>query len=164
MRKNFTVKLGEGEKHKNITEEVQCIVASWGLWEGCINVRVKHTTCALILNEDESGFVDGDLFDRLDNIAPRSQKQYTMGGLNYYRHDDVSLRTQNIEQGAEERINGHAHVRAALFPQGHSIDIVEGKLDLGTWQQILFIDFDDIGPRRDRTISVSVISEIELAF
>lgn len=154
---NFIVELGKGEKYRNITDRVQKVVSEIGLWYGYINIRVKHTTCAIIINEDESGFI-ADLFARLDRIAPRSVKEYPMGGSNYYRHDDLSLRTQNIEEGTEERVNGHAHVRASFFPKGHVVDVCEGKLDLGRWEQLLFFDFDDIGRRRDRTISVSIIS------
>lgn len=160
ISESFVVKLGKGETYRNITAEIQRIVASRRVQDGYINVRVKHTTCAIIINEDELGFMR-DLFYRLDIIAPRSQKEYTMGGLNYYQHDDLALRTQNIEAGAEERTNGHAHVRAAFFPKGHGVEILEGKLDLGKYEQILFVDFDDIGPRRERTISVSIIIDQE---
>ena len=156
-RTSFTVKLGKDEKYRNITDLVQKVVKTADLWDGCINIRVKHTTCAIIINEDERGFID-DLFARLDRIAPQSVKENPMGGLNYYRHDDLSLRTQNIEEGTEERVNGHAHLRASFFPKGHVVDVCEGKLDIGRWEQLIFFDFDDIGPRRERTISVSIIN------
>jgi len=157
-QKSFTIKLANGENYRNVTREVQKIVSESRARNGLINVRVKHTTCSLILNEDEGGYVK-DLLRRLERIAPRSQEEYTAGGLNYYRHDDFSLRFENLEDGAEERVNGHAHVRASFLTKGFTIDLVEGKLDLGTWEQILFFDFDDIGPRRECTISVSIMND-----
>lgn len=153
--KSFTVKLQDEEKYRNVTPEVQEIVNEWGLRDGCINVRVKHTTCSLILNEDEAGYVQ-DLLDRLERIAPRSQKECGAGGLNYYRHDDFLLRFQ--KEAAEERVNGHAHVRASFLTKSFLIEVIDGRLDLGTWEQVLFFDHDDdLRGRRERTISVSII-------
>lgn len=156
-RRTFAVRLQDGEKYLNVTPEVQRVVEAMHVKEGWVHVRVKHTTCSLVLNEDEAGFVQ-DLLDRLERVAPKSQKQYAMGGLNYYRHDDFSLRFQNKDEATEERVNGHAHVRASFLSKSCLIEVVNGRLDLGTYEQILFIDHDD-DPRgrRERTISVSVI-------
>jgi secondary thiamine-phosphate synthase enzyme len=86
--------------------------------------------------EFESGALD-DLRRTLDEIAPTDRE---------YRH--------NLRWGDG---NGHSHLRAALLGPSLSVPIVDGALTLGTWQQILFIDFD-IRPRQ-RRLYVQVVGE-----
>lgn len=171
---SFTVKLEEGELYRNVTKEVQDIVSGWcvGAWSipsGHVHVFVEHTTCTLLLQEDEPCLIV-DLFDSLDVIAPKSRQisirdsmrliregQYREA-LMYYRHDDPNVRTVNLEEGTEERRNGHSHVRASLVGQPFlTLRIKDGRLKLGRWQQILLLDFDDLQERRERTISVSLM-------
>jgi secondary thiamine-phosphate synthase enzyme len=152
----FTVKLQEDEDHLNVTQQVQNIVDDLGLGNGHIYVLVEHTTCALLLQEDEPCLMR-DFHRRLNEFAAQSQRGVDKDNVHYYEHDDLDVRTVNLEEGRKERINGHAHIRASLFPQSLTLHVKEGKLRLGTWQQILFFDFDDLDEWRDRTISVSII-------
>lgn len=170
----FTVRFKERELYRNVTEEIQVIVHDWGMQDGYIHVFVEHTTCTLLLQEDEPCLMQ-DLFARLDEIAPQSEglmvrdmiarvNSYHTADLvrdlrlAYYSHDDPTVRTENLEEGTEERKNGHAHVRASLVGQPFlTLRVKEGKLKLGKWQQILFFDFDDLTERRERTISVDMM-------
>ena len=70
----------------------------------------------------------------------------------YYRHDDFELRTQNLH--ADERKNGHAHVKAMLLSAtSHAIPVAAGEPSLGTWQRLLFFEMDE---PKDRTITFQV--------
>ena len=119
---------------------------------------VMHTTCALLLQEDEPCMVQ-DLLDRLGKIAPRSARNVPPTSLLYYRHDDHRVRTVNLEPKGRERINGHAHVKASFLSPFLIFWVVNGVIQLGEFQQILFFDFDDLGERRERQVSVTFISD-----
>lgn len=150
--KYFIVRLEEDELYRNITDRIQRLVSEWSLRDGHINVLVEHTTCAMLIQEDEPCLMQ-DMFNCLDRVVPVSRRNRE----GYYRHDDLTVRTKNLETGTEERVNGHAHLRASFFNQSIILRVRGFKLHLGKWQQILFFDFDNLGERRDRTISVSVM-------
>jgi len=103
-----------------------------GLSIGLLHVFTRHTTTGLLINEAEPLLLD-DLADRLDRWAPASHA---------YRHDDLSRR---VNVGPGERINGHAHCRAALFRSSESVPVLNGALCLGRWQRVLLAEFD--GPQ-----------------
>jgi secondary thiamine-phosphate synthase enzyme len=104
-----------------------------GLGSGCLHVFTRHTTTGLLINEAEPLLLQ-DLADRLERWAPAN------GG---YGHDDFSRRVVNLGPG--ERVNGHAHCRAALFRSSESVPVVGGALCLGRWQRVLLAEFD--GPQ-----------------
>ena len=120
---------GNADMH-DLTPHVERMVRKIGLKDGLVTLFTPSSTSALTTIEYESGALD-DLRRALDQIAPVDAN---------YRH--------NMRWGDG---NGHAHLRAALLGPSLTIPVVEGELTLGTWQQILFIDFD-IRPRRRRLI------------
>lgn len=142
----------------NITQLIQETISKSGVKEGYVLVQTKHTTTglisgkktkraiALLIQEDERGFKH-DLLEILEGLV--SQKQY-------WEHDDFDKRTENI--GPEERKNGAAHSKASFLPSSITCDIHEGRLSLGTWQSILFFDFDPEG-RMERRIVIRVMGE-----
>ena len=146
----FTVMLDKDEKCRNITKKVQDVVDKWGSVSGLLLVFVKHTTCAISINENEPGLIK-DFLDTMSGIVPTSREK------KYYRHDDLSVRTENLDPDREERVNGHAHIKAMLIGASQTLPVLFGNIILGTWQQILFFDFDDLGERQDRTITVSLL-------
>jgi len=156
----FNITLDKNKLYLNITEQIQDIVSGWELQDGHIDVFVEHTTCAVVLQEDEPCLIE-DIFDRLDEIASVSSRDIDPSNLlfreHYYRHDNLKIRTVNLDPSREERINGHAHVRALFFPQFLVLRIRNGKIHLGRWQQVLFFDFDCLTDSQERTISMSVI-------
>lgn len=96
----------------------------------------RHTTCALLINELEDGAQE-DLAARLDTLFPPSI---------YYAHDDLAIRTQNLQPG--ERANGHAHVAQMLMGgTSHTIPFAGGKPLLGRWQRLLLVELDEPKPR-----------------
>ena len=117
----------------DITQEVREAAARHDVADGVAHVFVEGSTAALSTIEFEPGAVR-DLKEALDRIAP-------MDGPYYHN--------QAWDDG-----NGYAHLRAALMKPSLSIPITRGKLRLGTWQQVILLDFDN-RPRR-RTIHVQV--------
>jgi secondary thiamine-phosphate synthase enzyme len=117
----------------DITSQVSGTVAESGLTEGHVLVFVPGSTAAVTTIEYESGAVR-DLKEAIERIAP--------AGIPY-RHD------ARWGDG-----NGYAHVRAALLGPSLTVPLIRGRLALGTWQQIVLVDFDN--EPRDRKVLVSV--------
>ena len=110
-----------GADIQDITEQVREIVAKSGLHAGIVTIFCPGSTGGLTTIEYESGVV-ADLRQVLDEIAPPDRD---------YRH--------HRRWGDD---NGSAHVRAALVGPSLTVPFAGGKLTLGTWQQIVFLDFD----------------------
>ena len=123
----------------DLTAEVIDVVRRAGLVHGLVNIQTRHTTTAIVLNENEPLLFE-DVEERLARFASERDR---------YRHDDLHLRTVNV--GPDERINGHAHARAVVLGASESVHVVDGALQLGRWQRILFLELD--GAQR-RSISV----------
>jgi secondary thiamine-phosphate synthase enzyme len=119
----------------DITEGVRRIVASAGISEGLASAFVRGSTAALTTMEYEPGGVH-DLRVLLDRLVP-PEGDYEHNRLN---HDS----------------NSHAHQRASLIGSSESVPVVGGRLGLGTWQQLVLVDFDD--RPRERTVVVQVLS------
>lgn len=129
----------------DLTSRLEELVAKAGLRCGLVNVQTLHTTTGVVLNEHEPLLLE-DFQGFLERLAP---------GRACYRHDDPIARTVNLTDA--ERRNGHAHCRALVLPSCASLSVVEGRLRLGRWQRVFFVELD--GPR-DREISVLLIGEI----
>lgn len=112
----------------DITDQIAAVVRSSGLNDGIVVVFCPSATSGLTTIEYESGAVHD--FQRLfDEIVPPNRE---------YAH--------NARWGDG---NGHSHVRSALLGPSITIPFVNRRLTLGTWQQIIFVDFD-IRPRQRR--------------
>lgn len=120
----------------DITEHVSRAVADSGLSDGVITVFSPSATSGLTTIEYESGCIS-DLRRLFDEIIDPGR---------HYAH--------NARWGDG---NGHSHIRAALIGASFSVPFVNGRLTLGTWQQIIFVDFDN-RPRR-RELVVQMIGE-----
>ena len=146
LKEAFSVQLEGEQRYLNITPTLQGIVEKWGLTEGPIDVSVLHTTCAILVNEEEPCLLNEDLFWFLDQILPPEVS---------YVHDSKK-RTVNLDPDRHERVNGHAHLRALFTNSSASVPlyIEDGKLALGQWQKVLFFDFDNLEGWRERTIVV----------
>ena len=114
----------------DITPEVQKEISATGLDAGIALVFVPGSTAAISTIEYESGVVN-DLSDAVDRIAPRDIR---------YAHD------ARWHDG-----NGHSHVRSALMGPSFTVPFAQGQLILGTWQQIVLLDFD-VRPRKREII------------
>jgi secondary thiamine-phosphate synthase enzyme len=130
---------------RDITEEVNEAVRASGIRNGIACVYSPHTTCCVRVNEFENGFLE-DFARLLKALVPTD---------GYYAHDDWDRRTENICTEDMEAGNGHAHCMAMLLgTAGESIPVREGKLALGTWQRVLFLELDR---ERERRWTVQVV-------
>ena len=120
---------GDADIH-DITAEVTDLLRQSGLRNGILTVFTPSSTSAITTIEYESGCLR-DLRRLFDEIAPPERE---------YAH--------NARWGDG---NGHAHLRAALLGASFSVPFVDGKPTLGTWQQIIFVDFDN-RPRHRRLV------------
>ena len=125
---------GEGQI-VDLTEGVLAVVRQSEVSHGVVCVFVTGSTAAVTTMEYEPGGV-ADLQALLERLVPRTGT-YQHNVLN---HDD----------------NAHAHLRASLVGPSETVPVVAGRLVLGTWQQVVLIDFDD-RPRR-REVHVQVLS------
>jgi secondary thiamine-phosphate synthase enzyme len=119
----------------DITEGVARIVRTAEIDRGLAVAFAMGSTVAITAMEHEPGGV-ADLQTLLDRLIP-SEGSYEHNRLN---HDT----------------NSHAHLRAALIGPSETVPVVDGQLALGTWQQLVLIDFDD--RPRTRTVTVQVVS------
>ncbi|MGH2924934.1 MAG: secondary thiamine-phosphate synthase enzyme YjbQ [Solirubrobacterales bacterium] len=125
---------GDGEV-VDITGLLSAAVAEAGIEEGQANAFVRGSTAAITTMEYEPGGVH-DLQAMLDRLIP-PRGDYEHNRLN---HDT----------------NSHAHQRASLIGSSELVPVLAGRLALGTWQQLVLIDFDD--RPRDRTVVIQVLS------
>lgn len=123
----------------DVTADIEKIVTDAGVSIGLALVSVPHTTCAVIVNEDEAG-VREDFRRALERLAPRTDD---------YVHD----RAPHDEEG--ESPNGFAHIRAALLGAHATIlPVRDGTLALGRWQRVFLAELDRARPR---TLEVTVL-------
>lgn len=130
MRTEFDVNTNRKFESIDITERVRPLVR--GFQEGVAVVTVKHTTCSIIINEAEEGLME-DFLSWARRIAPPEGQ---------YSHNRIDN-------------NGHAHVISAIIGNSRTVPIINGNLDLGTWQRIILLEFD--GPRK-RRVQVDILS------
>ncbi len=126
----------------DLTERVGRCLGRSGVVHGIVQIRVLHTTAAIVVNENEPLLLE-DFRAMLERLAPA-------GGA--YAHDDPLRRRVNLEPG--ERSNGHAHARALLLGESRQLSVLEGRAELGRWQSIFLVELD--GPRR-RSVSLTVL-------
>lgn len=131
---------------KNITSDIARAVAFSGISEGAVIIHVKHTTAALVLNEDEQGLIESDLPLTFRRLCPEGK----------YEHDKAE-RILALPPG--EPKNAPGHLRSIIG--GHpSVTLVvhNSGVQLGAWQAVLFFDFDPES-HPGRTIVVRVMGE-----
>jgi secondary thiamine-phosphate synthase enzyme len=114
----------------DITRQVADAVRAEQVTNGLCCVFVPHATAAVVINENDDMQLGLDLLDALDKLVPEG----------VWRHDKVDS-------------NGAAHLKAAILGPSETIPIHNGRLALGTWQAVMFVELD--GPR-DRRVVVSV--------
>lgn len=119
----------------DITDGVASVVRTAGVARGIVTVFATGSTVAVTTMEYEPGGVH-DLQALLDRLIPPAGD---------YEHNRLNHDT-----------NSHAHLRAAIIGPSESVPVVDGRLALGTWQQLVVIDFDD--RPRTRTVTVQVVS------
>lgn len=114
----------------DITSQVAEAVKAANVSEGLCCIFVPHATAAVVVNENDDMQIGQDLLDALDKMVPEG----------VWRHDKIDS-------------NGAAHLKSAILGPSETIPVQNGRLALGTWQSVMFVELD--GPR-DRKVMVSV--------
>jgi len=133
----ITVKTAGNCDIVDITGQTAEAVRESGISDGVVTLFNVGSTAAITTTEYEPGLVNYDIAAAFEKIAPKNagyQHEQTW-------HDD----------------NGHSHVRASLLGPSLSVPVVDGRLTLGTWQQIILVDFDTRA--RTRTIICQITGE-----
>ncbi len=126
----------QGDNHViDLTQDVRQAVAQSAVADGLATVFVVGSTAGITTTEFEPGLTDHDLAAAFERIAPRDAEYLHEQTW----HDD----------------NGHSHVRASLLGPSLTVPIVHGQMTLGTWQQIVLMDFDT--RPRTRRIVIQII-------
>jgi secondary thiamine-phosphate synthase enzyme len=115
----------------DLTDMVQTAVAKSGIKNGLVHVFAPHSTGILILTENDYGLLN-DIKAFLEEIVPKRKA---------YNHPS----------------NAHAHLRSVLLPPDKTLPIIDGRVEFGTWQSLLFVE-TDVYPRR-RTVIIQVLGE-----
>lgn len=102
--------------------------------EGIISIFSKHSTSAIVVNENESGLLK-DIEFSMDNLISDKFS---------YQHDRIDN-------------NARSHLKSFLLSSSECLPVKNGKLDLGTWQSVFFVELD--GPRHNRTVTLTMVGE-----
>ncbi len=129
----------------DLTDRLLAFVARAGVRTGLLAVHTLHTTTAVVVNENEP-LLHEDVARQLEQLAPLSAP---------YDHDDNQRRTVN--RADPERVNGHAHCRAFALGSSICLSIVDGRLLLGRWQRVLFVELD--GPQ-ERQVAATLLGRV----
>ena len=115
----------------DLTDIVQSVVMESGIANGIVHVFAPHATGILILTENDDALLM-DIETALERLVPRRQS---------YNHPS----------------NAHAHLRSMLLPPDKTLPVIDGRVQFGTWQSLLFVE-TDIYPRK-RTLIIQVMGE-----
>lgn len=112
---------------QDITQKVKTVLDNSGIRDGLLNVYSPHSTSGVVINENESGLVN-DFKMALEQLVPEGAG---------YQHDIIDN-------------NADSHIRGFLTGGSETIPVEKGRMMLGTWQSIFFVELD--GPRNRRLI------------
>jgi secondary thiamine-phosphate synthase enzyme len=115
----------------DLTDKVQEAVSTSGIKNGIVHVFAPHATGILILTESEYGLLN-DIKTLLEKLIPKQGA---------YSHPS----------------NAHAHLRSMLLPPDKTLPVIDGRVEFGTWQSLIFVE-TDVHPRR-RTVIIQVMGE-----
>lgn len=133
---SISIKTAAKDEIVDITSKVADIVYRSKVRNGLVCVFVVGSTAAVTTVEHEPGLVS-DMRDAMERLYPKD--------VNYEHH-------QRWGDG-----NGHSHIRASFVGPSLTVPVVDGELQLGTWQQIVFMEFDN--KPRTREVTVQVVGE-----
>lgn len=146
----------------DVTAQAEEAVARSGIRMGTITVYSPHTTCSVIIQEESHDrLYDGtehilqDTLDLLEVMVPtcRREGQYLHPGKLHINHA-----VENLGEEAVWSLNTDAHIRSSLIGRSETIPIVDGRMELGQFGRIYFVDFDGVRPR-DRRVHLQLMGD-----
>jgi secondary thiamine-phosphate synthase enzyme len=139
FRKEFTIQTHKRMEIQDITDSAVKIIGESKVADGLVNLWVPHATAAVAVNEHDEDLWD-DILAAFERLAP-------MEGS--YRHNAKY-------SWSESEQNAHAHILNCLIKPDVTVPLENGRMRLGTWQSVLFIEMD--GPRT-RHVQVQIMGE-----
>ncbi|WP_295115194.1 secondary thiamine-phosphate synthase enzyme YjbQ [uncultured Methanobrevibacter sp.] len=130
-KKSLKISTAKNFEIHDITSQINDLI---DINDGIISIFSKHFPSAIVVNENESGLLN-DLEFMLDNLVSDKFS---------YRHDRIDN-------------NAKSHLKSFLLSSSETLPVKDGRLDLGTWQSVFFIELD--GPRSGRTITLTMVGE-----
>ena len=127
----FVIRTDERVELKSITGEIAAFVEQSPIRDGIVHVSSLHTTAGLMMNEVQGALLS-DMTNLFEQVIPSAV---------YYKHNDPLLSDC-------DRRNADAHLRAVVVGHSVSIPIIDGRLKLGTWQNVLLAEFDGPNNRK----------------
>lgn len=145
----------------NVTEQAREIVDRSGIMNGIVVVYSRHTTCAVITEEDAFDMsmtglktLQQDFIEALEVIMPTCRKE----GMYMHPGPKALAFAETRDENARCCHNTEAHLRSSLVGRSETIVLIDGKMDLGNFGEIYFIDFDQTRAR-ERTVQVQIVGE-----
>jgi len=135
FQSQFTISTKEKTELVNITDKVRGFVSESGVKNGTVTVFVPHATAAILINEDETG---------LKNDFKKFLQSFTENLGEELEHDRIDD-------------NAKAHLASGIIGPSEVMLVKDGKLVLGTWQEIFLFELD--GPRQNRKVELLVVGE-----
>lgn len=115
----------------DLSDRVQQAVSDSGIKNGIVHVFAPHATGVLVLTENDYALLN-DIKAFLEELAPKHES---------YQHPS----------------NAHSHLRSMLLPPDKTLPVVDGQVEFGTWQSLLFVE-TDVYPRQ-RTVIIQILGE-----
>ena len=145
----------------NVTDQTKEIVARSNIQNGIVVVYSRHTTCCVITEEDAFDMsmtglktLQQDLVEALEVIMPTCRKE----GMYLHPGPKALAFAEQHDEDARGCHNTDAHLRSSLVGRSETIVLIDGKMELGEFGLIHFIDFDQTRAR-ERTVQVQIIGE-----
>jgi len=144
-----------------VTKQVQEVITRSGIQNGFCLIYSRHTTCAVMIDEDSFDktytgltYLQQDLTDVFENIIPTCRKE------GQYMHPGPEATVFAAQHGEDKAgsLNTDAHLRSSIMGRSETIPIVDGRLDLGEFGHIYFVDFDHTRAR-EREVVVQLMGE-----
>ena len=145
-----TFHTAERREFVRLTEDVQAAVDEAGVAEGMALVSAMHITAGVWINDDEPG-IQEDALEWLDKLAPPTWAAPVNATASSLRPEPGDYRHH---RGGED--NGDAHLKNLLMHHQVIVPVTGGRLDLGPWQAIFYVEFDG---RRDKRLVIKVLGE-----
>lgn len=146
----------------DVTDAVAEAVTVSGIRSGIVNVYSQHTTCSVMIQEeshdalyDGTKFLLQDMLDVFDKLMPtcRKEGQYLHPGKQHIDHA-----VNNLDEEAVWSLNTEAHLRSCLIGRSETLPVVDGRVELGEFGQIYFVDFDAVR-ERERTVRLQILGD-----
>ena len=162
-----------GQEIVDITQDILNTLETWqpvvsnNRLDGILTVSSMHTTCAIIVNENEH-YLKEDILEYVHHVVPRDGPQEKGYGHNVLEKRPATDRDREAivrnnyggfssveEFMSQEPINAHAHIQAMLLGNSVTVGVEDGRLRLGSWQSIMFVELD--GPRKQRKAALTLV-------